>query len=379
MKETLHIKNFGPIKDVKLELGKVNVLIGDQGTGKSTVAKLFTAIRNTIFMEIFDLNDDPEIDIETRKFLEYLTWFELSNYKMPDSEIVLESENYSFIFKENKVVKLIKSDNYLDSLLYGDFNFIPAERILISTLSDSLFGLIEIKAPIPRILLRFGNKFSKARKLGVKKYKELLGVDFIHTNGIDSIIIKENISLPLTDASSGIQGTIPLLIVFDSIVDTMYVRSDIIDVGPLLVIEEPELNLFPGTQKRILNYIIGENYGQEFHIDKNSHERYYLNQLLITTHSPYILTSLNNLMYAYTVGHIEGKKDDVNKIIEEKYWLDPKDVSAYMLVFDEKQGGCVQKNIIDKETMLIDSVQIDGVSDTLSEEFNQIMAIKLGV
>ena len=44
MKETLHIKNFGPIKEVKLELGKVNVLIGDQGTGKSTVAKLFHII-----------------------------------------------------------------------------------------------------------------------------------------------------------------------------------------------------------------------------------------------------------------------------------------------------------------------------------------------
>ena len=45
MSETLTIRNFGPIKDMTLELRAVNILIGDQGTGKSTVAKLLTVIK----------------------------------------------------------------------------------------------------------------------------------------------------------------------------------------------------------------------------------------------------------------------------------------------------------------------------------------------
>ena len=53
MKETLHIKNFGPIKEVKLELGKVNVLIGEQGTGKSAIVRLIHLFHNQEFLFSF--------------------------------------------------------------------------------------------------------------------------------------------------------------------------------------------------------------------------------------------------------------------------------------------------------------------------------------
>ena len=123
------------------------------------------------------------------------------------------------------------------------------------------------------------------------------------------------------------------------------------------------MNSFPNVQNETVKKIIEANYFQTS------------NKTLLTTHSPYILTSLNNLMYAYSIGQEHPEK--VSEIIEEKYWLNPDEVSAYMLVYDEKEGGCIAKNIIDAETKLIDSVQIDGVSDTLSDEFNQIMAIEL--
>ena len=35
----LIIRNIGPIKDVDIELNKVNVFIGEQSSGKSTIAK----------------------------------------------------------------------------------------------------------------------------------------------------------------------------------------------------------------------------------------------------------------------------------------------------------------------------------------------------
>lgn len=36
----LIIKNIGPIKHVDIELNKINVIIGEQSSGKSTIAKL---------------------------------------------------------------------------------------------------------------------------------------------------------------------------------------------------------------------------------------------------------------------------------------------------------------------------------------------------
>ena len=36
---TITIRNVGPIKDVTIELNKVNVIMGPQSSGKSTIAK----------------------------------------------------------------------------------------------------------------------------------------------------------------------------------------------------------------------------------------------------------------------------------------------------------------------------------------------------
>ena len=36
----LIIKNIGPIKNVELELNKVNIIMGPQSSGKSTIAKI---------------------------------------------------------------------------------------------------------------------------------------------------------------------------------------------------------------------------------------------------------------------------------------------------------------------------------------------------
>lgn len=40
--ESLLIKNFGPIAEAAIDVNKVTVLIGRQGSGKSTVAKLYS-------------------------------------------------------------------------------------------------------------------------------------------------------------------------------------------------------------------------------------------------------------------------------------------------------------------------------------------------
>ncbi len=43
--EKIIIKNFGPIKDIELEIKDINVFIGSTSSGKSTVAKLIAIFR----------------------------------------------------------------------------------------------------------------------------------------------------------------------------------------------------------------------------------------------------------------------------------------------------------------------------------------------
>lgn len=368
MSEKLVIKNFGPIKDVELELGRFNVLIGEQATGKSTVAKLLIAIQNTAFRDLFDIPEDIS-NRETQLFFGHANLVGIENYFSNNTEISYSNHLFSFNYK-NQTANIEKQREFtIQEKTFYDFNYIPAERILIPTIADSLFALIETQTSLPKLFLRFGDKFIKARKN--KKtfdYKNIIGITYTHKENKDIIILPNGKEVPILESSSGFQACVTLLTVFDSIVsyystaNSSY-QSVLKTVTKFLVIEEPELNCFPKTQYKLIKYLI-ENI-TKWDID----EIQYKNQLLLTTHSPYILTSLNNLMYAYKIG--QTHKEEANKIIEEKYWVNPDDVSAYQLLSD---GTC--KNILDRDESLIEADKIDEVSRTINKEFDELMNIE---
>jgi hypothetical protein len=382
MSEILHIKKFGPIEDVKLEFKKVNILIGDQGTGKSTIVKLISAIKSNFFKDIFDVPDDAE-DRPTKVFLKHLENFGIEKLVKIDSEISFVSNDFAFKFSNKKVI-LIKVPEYLFALSLGfNINYIPAERIMIPSLTDALFGLMQEKVLLPKLFLRFGIKFQSSRREQPDFfYREILQVDYSHINGLDYVVLKDGNKIFLTDASSGMQGAIPLLVVLDSVYSQNYLSRDFDNKVYLnknlfmLILEEPELNLFPETQRKLLGYIIAGNFIEEksgTSIKNNIDNRLYKNNLYITTHSPYILTSLNNLMYAYEVG--QKHSEEVNKIIEKKYWLNPEDVSAYMLL---PNGTC--ENILDKDeegSVLIDAGKIDEISRQLNSDFDKLIDLEM--
>lgn len=50
--QTLKIKNFGPIKDVKMEINNIMIFIGPQASGKSTIAKnifYFNSVKDFVY------------------------------------------------------------------------------------------------------------------------------------------------------------------------------------------------------------------------------------------------------------------------------------------------------------------------------------------
>lgn len=362
MSETLHIKNFGPIKDVKLELKKINVFIGDQGTGKSTVGKVYSILKNFIYLIIFNHDNPEKQENNTWQFEEYLKTFEISGYLTNVTEISYKDDGFNdieILYKNKIIVTNLKRE----FIVPPNFNYIVAERVFVSTLSDAFFGLNQFGTKLPTLFNRFGNKFSTARKEKSRRdYGEILNVTFSHINGVDSVILEDNSIVPLSDTSTGLQGTIPLLVVYDNIVELINSNSNSSKIRDhLLVIEEPELNLFPLTQKKLLNYIIGNN----FEVRGNIDEKTYKNQLLITTHSPYILTALNNLIYAHEIGKLN--KESVENLIDFKYWVNPDDVSVYQLLTN---GTC--ESIMDEELKQIKVEKIDEISEILSKQWHEL-------
>lgn len=370
MKEKLRLKNFGPIKDVEIELNLINVFIGDQGTGKSTVSKLYALIYNYAYYDIFDIKAKDTHDLNTLKFFRYLELFGLTNYLHNNTEIIFNSKRFNFEFREG-VVKTMHPELYKFSFpempeklkdFFLGLDYIPAERAFVSVLADALFALNEMRTKLPTLFNRFGNKYSSARKEKlIWEYKHLLGADFSHNSGVDSIITNTGKVLPFSDASTGMQNTMPMLVVFDSVVEKIMPKENT-SPNSLLVIEEPELNLFPETQKKVVDYIISKN------LDKGR----FKTRMIVNTHSPYILTSLNNLMYAFNIGkkHFEN----VNKILEEKYWLNPSNVSAYKFL---SNGRC--EDIVDRDESLIKAEKIDEASVLINKEFDNLMNIELGI
>jgi predicted ATPase len=121
------IKNFGPITDAEIELKKTVVLIGEQATGKSTIAKLiyyFKSLRDDLFNKIYQSsvsNDTFEFNYTTfllipsrEKFYDFFG----STMHMRDFEIT-----FYYDVDRNKYLKLtLNQDKKLDSYFSDSFN-----------------------------------------------------------------------------------------------------------------------------------------------------------------------------------------------------------------------------------------------------------------
>jgi hypothetical protein len=344
---------------VDLDLRKVNVLIGDQGTGKSTVAKVLDMIKTVG-------NEAP--NEFKRKFLEKLETSEIKNYFNNDTYIYFDNSTFNVEIKELDVIfsnkKQIEGKN--TNLSY----FIPSFRDAYILLRESYPAILNAKAILPSLLNLFGQIFNNKRKEYRKfDFRKVINVEYEYVNGNDIIILEDGKQITFEESSSAINSVVPMLVVFDGIINEMSDDSFRILYRkncPFITIEESELNCYPLTQKKLVEHLI-EKLKFKDYLKSNE---YYCN-LVLTTHSPYILSSLNNLMFAYKTGieHFE----EVNKIIPSKYWLNPKDVSAYRL----NEYG-ISEEIIDKEG-LIKTSKIDEASTILNTEFNKVFDLEFSV
>ena len=208
----LIVKNFGAIKNATIEIKKYNFFIGHTSSGKSTVAKLLAIFNNASFWSIkegdfkgfcnllkkyninFEFDSSTIIQYSNDKYYWEIGMDKFhSNYKDADlMEMANKSDSYDFILKfiekkENEsslkdIIEALKNsikDNKLKddsffsmfikpiliSLIYEECIpvYIPAERLLISTFSNSIFTLLQAGASIPDCIKDFGSLYEKAR------------------------------------------------------------------------------------------------------------------------------------------------------------------------------------------------------------------------
>ncbi|HEV8083684.1 MAG TPA: AAA family ATPase, partial [Chitinophagaceae bacterium] len=197
-------------------------------------------------------------------------------------------------------------------------------------------------------------------------YSNVLDIRYKNVDENDIIILKNGKEINIKEASSAVISVVPLLLAFDYAVESNYPTEYRVSHHlncPYIVIEEPELNCFPITQKKLMEYfILKVKYEISNVID-------YYCRLFITTHSPYILTSMNNMMYAYRIGKEHEK--EAKAIIDKKYWINPDDVSVYMMLTN---GEC--EDIFDREEGLIKAEKIDGVTNILNNQFSELLNLE---
>lgn len=125
-----------------------------------------------------------------------------------------------------------------------------------------------------------------------------------------------------------------------------------------IILEEPELNLFPQSQIDLTYDIL-----KMINVSRDT--------LFINTHSPYILYALNNCMLG---GLIKDKIDDEELLVYKDSFINPQDVSVWELrdgVFSSTQDN-KDKTIQDKEG-LIRSNYFDRVMHNVMADFRNLM------
>ncbi len=420
--QTITIKNFGPIVEViDLPINDFMVFIGPQASGKSTIAKaiyFFKWLREDIFKQIasdksleYSLKINYCIRIIKKAFFTYFTGYDLQDgkleYKFSSkfwiiiqinknqiAEIELSNElegaiqdiRRKLIDFKNKSELIEKqrgesSINYsilrqdigsqVDEILNNIFgktqsnSYTPASRSFLSYIRPNNNDL-----DIPSFTYLETVSNAKVRfSRGIEHYLDLagwyppamislakklignvLGGDYRYdsADNTEKIVLKRGQKINLKLASSGQQEAIWIMLLT---LEKLVSKS----VG-FSAVEEPEAHLYPEAQRDIVQLIA-------LLANQNS------NQVLITTHSPYILSAINNLMYAYQMG--QTKPTETGSLIPSSLWLKPSDVSAYFV-----NNGTI-KSIIDDELKLIKVESIDSASAIINEEYDKLFELEI--
>jgi len=385
-KETLTIENFLVIKEARLDVRKINIVVGPQASGKSIVAKLLYFFREIISEKFLQsiLEEETEDDLIRRIETLFNEYFPEYTWKSKEFKI-----QYSFdglvidVFKSkskrridvnvNDEVKNLRKElkselrqgKDVKSVIYPKRSiFIPASRSFFTHLQRNVFSFLSEDLDVDPFIKKFGYYYETAkreygkleklirrsdRKIAYEKIRDLakkiLNGEFVFKDK-QVWIKKDGELINLAHSSSGQQEVLPMLLILSAF--------PVLRQNTTYFIEDPESHLSPESQKHVVS-IMAIVYNLN-------------NSIFITTHSPYVLTAFNNLILARDV--LNGSsKDKVFELVDEYTLINFEDVSAYAI-----EDG-VLKSIKDEENRLIGVNVIDAVSNEFSEVFDSLLEL----
>ena len=388
----LTIRNFGPIIDVVIEQKRINLILGPQNSGKSTVLKV------ACFCDWMErkmaLSQSPDKFCQPSFFVENLLKFhKLEGFMHPDTYIKYENDAINFEYDAASNCCNYKWGNETKRWKYRKTKiaYIPSERNLVAAIPN----WYQVSMNNNNIL-DFMKEWEFARKSFPNK-EQIVNLPFSYRYNpgdmADRIVMEDGYELSLTNASSGLQSLTPLYVmlcyltgpfynekqsnVADSILRNNLERvvanecsdktpEEIVSIVDNMItpyrsdifIEEPEAHIFPSTQKAFSYSLAGMLNGQEKHF------------CFIATHSPYMMTSFNNLIFA---GELAAKSKEMAEKISERFakrqLLRWNDVSAYSM----QDGHAV--SIMDEDMMMMSAEALDSASQEIADDFNFLLSL----
>jgi hypothetical protein len=124
---------------------------------------------------------------------------------------------------------------------------------------------------------------------------------------------------------------------------------------PTIIIEEPEQNLFPQTQLDLMEDIIS----------CCNNERH-PSVAIITTHSPYVLSAINILMFAGKLVTMGVNPEEFSDTVPSNCIIAPEEVEVYAV----KDGTC--HSIKEPNTGLINQNDLDSASEYNASLFDRL-------
>lgn len=426
-KTYIEIKSVGPIKDVKIFLNKINLFIGPQSSGKSTIAKV---ISFCYWLEKNALMNQGIQHIDKTFFENKLIVFhKMSSYFSEDSYLKYEGEAIRFEYTPESF-NIEKTENF-GQLKVGKIAYIPSERNIIS-----LPGISSLPLPENNIRsflfdwLNIHNKYTEEN--AVPLFDPKMKYYFQESSNKDIIVLENNKEISLDEASSGVQSVVPLYVylyyytkwIYDNEEDISFEKKERIEKA-LIKRFMDETTVHLGLKNNFTDETYDKFYKADFakevrdtlinriyndsdkllsEVRDNISRPHFSNiiieepeqnlfpqtqvtlmydilkninkdrdSLVITTHSPYILYALNNCMLGWIVKENVPEEDE-ECIAQKDSWINPENVSVWEIkdgkftpYMDSENGTIQDKN------GLIRNNYFDRIMKNVMADFNSLI------
>lgn len=130
-----------------------------------------------------------------------------------------------------------------------------------------------------------------------------------------------------------------------------------------IIIEEPEAHLYPKLQKEVMDFI-----AQFMNLTGST--------VLVTTHSPYVLTCVNTLLYAGKLLKNDKIKDKVKKVTGKNKFLDPLEMNALKLKYNFDIKHTEVENLMNSDTYELSTELIDDISDSINQIYSNLFYLE---